>query len=75
MFWDCHRRCEFPSRTRCSQVAVFSQNSPNRSDTRQVGRPKFDIKEETLERLQNTRPSLKGTSFLLPECRSAVVVE
>ena len=23
MFWDCHRRCEFPSRTRCSQVASF----------------------------------------------------
>ena len=24
MFCDCHRRCEFPSRTRCSQVAVLS---------------------------------------------------
>ena len=43
MLWDCHRRCEFPSRTRCSQVDVFSLNSPNRVDTRQVGRPKFDI--------------------------------
>ena len=43
MLWDCHRRCKFPSRTRCSQVAVFSLNSPNRVDTRQVGRPKFDI--------------------------------
>ena len=39
MFWDCHRRCEFPSRTRCSQVAVLSLSSPNRVDTRQVGRP------------------------------------
>ena len=48
MFWDCHLRCEFPSRTRCSQVAVLSLSSPNRVDTRQVGRPKFDIKEETL---------------------------
>ena len=34
MFWDCHRRCEFPSRTRCSQVAVLSLISPNRVDTR-----------------------------------------
>lgn len=48
MFWDCHRRCEYPSRTRCSQVAVLSLSSPNRVDTRQVGRPKFDVKEETL---------------------------
>ena len=24
MFWNCHRRCEFPSGTRCSQVAVLS---------------------------------------------------
>jgi len=32
MFWDCHRR--FPSRTRCSQVAVLSLISPNRVDTR-----------------------------------------
>ena len=40
---------EFQSRTRSSQVAVFSLNSPNRVDTRQVevGRPKFDLKEET----------------------------
>ena len=48
MFWDCHRRCEFPSRTRCLQVAVLSLSSPNRVDTRQVGGPKFDIKEDTL---------------------------
>ena len=32
MLWDCHRRCEFPSQTRCSQVAVLSLNSPNRVD-------------------------------------------
>ena len=32
MFWDCHRRCEFPSQTRCSPVAVLSLNSPNRVD-------------------------------------------
>ena len=32
MSWDCHRRCEFPSQTRCSQVAVLSLNSPNRVD-------------------------------------------
>ena len=38
-----HRRCEFPSRTRCSQVAVLSLSSPSRVDTGQVGRPKFDI--------------------------------
>ena len=44
MFWDCHRRSEFPSRTRCSQVAIFSLSSPNRVHTGQVGRPKFDIK-------------------------------
>ena len=23
MFWNCYRRCEFPSRTRCSQVAFL----------------------------------------------------
>ena len=44
MLWDCHHRCEFPSRTRCSQVAVLSLSSPNRVDTRQVGRLKSDIK-------------------------------
>ena len=49
MFWDCYRRCEF--QTRCSQVAVLSLSSPNSVDTRQVGRPKFDIKEETLDRI------------------------
>ena len=49
MFWGCHHRCEFPSRTRCSQVAVLSLSSPNRVDSRQVGRLKFGIKiEETL---------------------------
>ncbi|KAJ7373312.1 hypothetical protein OS493_012903 [Desmophyllum pertusum] len=53
MFWDCHRGCEFPSRTRCSQVAVLSLSSPNRVDTGQVGRPKFDIKEETLVELHS----------------------
>ncbi|KAJ7318916.1 hypothetical protein OS493_036907 [Desmophyllum pertusum] len=53
MFWDCHRGCEFPSRTRCSQVAVLSLSSPNRVDTGQVGRPKFDIKEETLVELRS----------------------
>jgi len=53
MFWDCHSRCEFPSQTRCSQVAALSLNSPNREDTRQVGRPKFDIKEETLVELRS----------------------
>ena len=54
MFWDCHRRCEFPSRTRCSQVAVLSLSSPNRVDTRQVGRLKFEIKiEETLVELRS----------------------
>ena len=51
MFWDCHRR--FPSRTRCSQVVVLSLSLPNRVDTRQVGRPKFDIKEETLAELRS----------------------
>ena len=53
MFWDCHCRCEFPSRTRCSQDAVLSLSSPNRVDTRQVGRPKLDIKEETLVELRS----------------------
>ena len=52
MFWDCHRRCEFPSRTRCSQVAVLSLSSPDRVDARQVERPKFDMKEETLFELR-----------------------
>ena len=27
MFWGCHHRCEFPSRTRCSVVAVLSLSS------------------------------------------------
>ena len=37
MFWDCHRRCEFPSRTRCSQVVVLLLGSPNRIDMKEVG--------------------------------------
>ena len=53
MFWNCYRRCEFPSRTRCSQVAVLSLSSPNRVVNGQVGRPKYDIKEETLIELRS----------------------
>ena len=53
MFWNCYRRCEFPSRTRCSQVAVLSLSSPNRVVNRRVGRPKYDIKEETLIELRS----------------------
>ena len=53
MLWDCHHRCEFPSRTRCSQVAVLSLSSPNRVDTGQVGRIKSDVKEETLVELRS----------------------
>ena len=53
MFWNCYRRCEFPSWTRCSQVAVLSLSSPNRVVNGQVGRPKYDIKEETLIELRS----------------------
>ena len=53
MFWNCYRRCEFPSRTRCSQVAVLSLSSPNRVVNGRVGRPKYDIKEETLIELRS----------------------
>ena len=53
MLWNCYRRCEFPSRTRCSQVAVLSLSSPNRVVNGQVGRPKYDIKEETLIELRS----------------------
>ena len=31
MLWDCHHRCEFASRTRCSQVAILSLSSPKKS--------------------------------------------
>ena len=65
MFWDCHRRCEFSGRTRCSQVAVLSLSSPNRVDTRQVGRPKFDIKEETLVELRSLGFSWEDISRML----------
>ena len=68
MFWDCHRRCEFPSRTRCSQVAVLSLSSPNRVDTGQVGRPKFDIKEETLVELRSLGFSWEDIRMLLISC-------
>lgn len=65
MFWDCHRRCVFPSRTRGSLVAVLSLGSPNRVDTRQVGRPKFDIKEETLVELRSLGFSWENISRML----------
>ena len=65
MFWDCHRRCEFPSRTRCSQVALLSLSSPNRVDTGQVGRPKFDVKEETLVELRSLGFSWENISRML----------
>ena len=65
MFWDCHRRCEFPSQTRCSQVAVLSLSSPNRVDTGQVGRSKFDIKEETLVELRSLGFSWEDISRML----------
>ena len=65
MFWDCHRRCEFPSPTRCSQVAVLSLSSPNRVDTGQVERPKFDTKEETLVELRSLRFSWEDISRML----------
>ena len=63
MFWDCSRGCEF--RTRCSQVAVLSLSSPNSVDTRQVGRPKFDIKEETLVELRSLGFSWEDISRML----------
>ena len=65
MFWDCHRRCEFPSRTRCSQVAILFLGSPNRVDTREVGRPKFDIKKETLIELRSLGFSWEDISRML----------
>ena len=65
MFWDCHRRCEFPSRTRCSQVAVLSLSSPNRVDARQVGKPQFDIKEDTLFELHSLGFSWEEISRML----------
>jgi len=65
MFWDCHRRCEFPSRTRCSQVAILLLGSPNRIDTREVGRPKFDIKKETLIELRSLGFSWEDISRML----------
>ena len=60
-----HLRCEFPSRTRCSQVAVLSLSSPNRVDTGQVGRPKFDIKEETVVELRSLGFSWEEISCML----------
>ena len=60
-----HRRCEFPSRTRCSQVAGLSLSSPNRVDIGQVGRPKFDIKEETVVELRSLGFSWEDISCML----------
>ena len=65
MFWNCYRRCEFPSRTRCSQVAVLSLSSPNRVVNGQVGRPKYDIKEETLIELRSLGFSWEDISHML----------
>ena len=60
-----HRCCEFPSRTTCSQGAVLSLSSPNRVDTRQVGRPKFHIKEVTLNELRSLDFSWEDISRML----------
>ena len=65
MFWNCYRRCEFPSRARCSRVAVLSLSSPNRVVNGQVGRPKYDIKEETLIELRSLGFSWEDISHML----------
>ena len=70
VFWDCYRRCEF--RTRCSQVAVLSLSSPNSVDTRQVGRLKFDKKEETLVELRSLGFSWEDISRMLLVSRSTI---
>ena len=65
MFCDCHFRCEFRSRTRCSRMAIFSLSSPNREDTGQVGRPKFDIKEEIWVKLHSLGFSREDMAHML----------
>ena len=50
MYWDYIRHSECLSR--CSQVAVLSFNLPETVKTKQPGRPKFDIQEETLFKLR-----------------------
>ena len=52
MYWDCRRAYEFPTRTRCTQVAVMSLDSPSTAMDGHVGRPKFDIKADTLIELR-----------------------
>lgn len=64
-FWDCQRGCEFPSRTRCSQVAVLSLSSPNQLNSGHVGRPKFDIREETLVELRSLGFSWEDVARML----------
>ena len=53
MFWDCVRGTEHPNHSRCSQVAVMSVSPPCTVGTGEPGRPKFDIKEETLIQLRS----------------------
>ena len=48
IYWDYIRHSDFPCRSRCSQVFVLSLSLPETIKTRQPGRPKFDINEETL---------------------------
>ena len=53
MFWDCQRCCEFRGRSRCSQVAVLSVSIPKTVAIGRPGRPKFNIREETLIELRS----------------------
>ena len=65
MFWDCQRGCEFRSRTRCSQIAVLSLSSPNQVHSGEVGRPRFDIREETLVELRSLGFSWEDVARML----------
>ena len=48
MYWDYIRQRDFCVDRRYSQVAVFSLNQPGVNWTKQPGRPKFDMSEDTL---------------------------
>ena len=65
MFWDCQCDCEFRSQTRCSQIAVLSLSSPNQVHSGEVGRPRFDIREETLVELRSLGFSWEDVARML----------
>ena len=53
MFLQCSCVIEYPHRSRCSQIAIMAVKTPCAVQADHPGRPKYDIREDTLIELRS----------------------